>query len=415
MSDNRKEQSKRFTLKGWRFILVALMVVAGLLALYIMITRGRLNRRLEALRAAGYPTNFAELAEYNKLPEGVPNAAGLYTEAFAAFSEGPSALADRLASNGQCLALLHQAAGIPDCDYDWDWREYTTGMSPLTDVRHCIQLLGSAATHYASAGDPNGAMTCIKDGLRLADSLRREPTLIAYLVRTACIGAMVASLQEGLGATAFTNAQLVELDEAMVASAGTLDFTQALITERCFMIETCGNPMLVGTPGKGIRSQVFRSVTRGEIDDILDYMHDCIEASRLPLTERLTGFGNATKKLENLPVFHFMMKLLAPPINRAAEIDLRARAGIDLARTALAIERYRLATGKVPESLEELVPQYLREVPIDPFDGKPIRYIRAERGYRLYSTLEDGQDNAGKDKNEVNRGEPYDRPFTVTR
>ena len=44
-----------------------------------------------------------------------------------------------------------------------------------------------------------------------------------------------------------------------------------------------------------------------------------------------------------------------------------------MARTALAIQRYRLATGRLPASLEELVPRYIKDVPIDPFDGRPSR------------------------------------------
>ena len=65
-------------------------------------------------------------------------------------------------------------------------------------------------------------------------------------------------------------------------------------------------------------------------------------------------------------------------MDRVAALDLRFRAHLDLARTALAIERYRLATGAVPSELDELVPEHLQEMPLDPFDGRPIRYRRTE-------------------------------------
>ncbi len=35
-------------------------------------------------------------------------------------------------------------------------------------------------------------------------------------------------------------------------------------------------------------------------------------------------------------------------------------------------ERYRLATGDFPETLDQLVPDYLEELPPDPFDGEPL-------------------------------------------
>jgi len=249
----------------------------------------------------------------------------------------------------------------------------------------------------------------------LADSLRREPALIHYLVRVACVGLIVANLDRSLSAATFTDGQLTELDKALTATDGTVDLTQALITERCIMIETCRDPSLMASPGQGPGLRMLPGMMRMGIADVLDYMEDCIEASKRPPTERLAGFREAAGKVEDLSVLHVMIKMLAPAMGRVAELSLRSQAGVDLARTALAIERYRLATGKVPERLEGLAPQYIKAVPIDPFDGQPIRYRRTEPGYRLYSILADGQDNDGKDKAEVNRGDPYDRPFIVTR
>lgn len=440
MSDN-KERGKRFELKAWHVTFVAIAAVAGLIALYIVVVRSRLDRRLEALRAAGYPTTLAELAEYNKLPAGTPNAAGVYVGAFAAYvppldgtnvpylgsAQWPdrgkplsepmtTAISQCLADNKLCLSLLHKAAGIQDCDHDWDWRQLAAAsFSQLGEVKRCAQLLALGAAYYSYTGDPNAATRCIEDGLRLADSLRREPALIHYLVRVACVGLIVGSLDRSLSAATFTDEQLTELDKALTATTGTLDLTQAMITERCIMIETCRNPFLMAGTGQNAGPRMIPGMTRTGIADILDYMGDCIEASKLPPAERLTRFREAAKKMEDLSFTHVMIKMLAPATGRVAELSLRSQAGVDLARTALAIERYRLATGKVPERLEELVPKYLKAVPIDPFDGRPIRYKRTDPGYRLYSILEDGQDNGGKEKTEVNRGAPYDWPFIVTR
>jgi hypothetical protein len=144
-------------------------------------------------------------------------------------------------------------------------------------------------------------------------------------------------------------------------------------------------------------------------------MEALIEASQLPPVERLKRFRQTSSEIQQLSFLHLMTKQTTPVITRAAELDLRTRAGLELARTALAVERYRLAGGKLPERPEELVPQYLREVPSDPFDGNPIRYRRADPGYCLYSVSEDGQDNGGKEKTDVPSGAPYDWCFIVTR
>lgn len=62
----------------------------------------------------------------------------------------------------------------------------------------------------------------------------------------------------------------------------------------------------------------------------------------------------------------------------------------------LAIESYRLESGELPESLGELAPRYLPAVPEDLMDpGQPIKYLRFEDGYVLYSVGSDGDDDSG--------------------
>jgi hypothetical protein len=48
--------------------------------------------------------------------------------------------------------------------------------------------------------------------------------------------------------------------------------------------------------------------------------------------------------------------------------------------TAVAAERYRLAHGRWPGSLSDLTPNLLPSVPLDPFDGDPLRYRRLPDG-----------------------------------
>jgi hypothetical protein len=63
---------------------------------------------------------------------------------------------------------------------------------------------------------------------------------------------------------------------------------------------------------------------------------------------------------------------------------------------ALALERYRLRRGQLPPELATLVPKFLPAVPVDPMDGRPLRYrLLPEGGFLLYSVGEDGVDNGG--------------------
>jgi hypothetical protein len=52
-----------------------------------------------------------------------------------------------------------------------------------------------------------------------------------------------------------------------------------------------------------------------------------------------------------------------------------------------------LATGELPERIEDLVPRFLKEVPLDPYDDRPLRYSKESR--ILWSIGDDGVDAGG--------------------
>ena len=208
----------------------------------------------------------------------------------------------------------------------------------------------------------------------------------------------------------------------LAASALTLDLKEALITERCFLIERFKEMERSRTPPLKLLIRTGELILwvpgireRG-LPDTLDYMADCIEAADLPCRERMARFREIDETLQGRSILHAKAKAWAPFFTeRVFELDPWVRVHFDLAGTALAVERCRLATGEVPEQLSELVPRYLARVPTDPFDGQPIRYRCTGSGYVLYSILEDGQDNGGRGRDEVKSGEPYDLCFAVTR
>src|SRR5262249_11951720 len=89
-------------------------------------------------------------------------------------------------------------------------------------------------------------------------------------------------------------------------------------------------------------------------------------------------------------------KLVAPDLANIARAFHRYQARLLCTRVGLAVERYRLANNSFPDKLSDLVPKYLPAVPLDPFDGKPLRY-RAEGALAVvvYSVGQDRVDNLG--------------------
>jgi len=433
---DRHRKRSRLKVRHGILGLLAALLVAGVL--HVAILSSGANRRIEALRAAGQPTSLAELAVRNKLPMGMENAASFYQSAIGVFVPPPAdvnipfagkktvtlvrgsgipesmaeAVADFLAENESCLALLHEAASIENCRYDYDYRK---GMPPFSELRACAQLLKLAAVNHAQKGDAAAGVSCIKDLLRMSDSLRDEPRLISYFVQSAYAGLAIRSLERALSLTAFTDSQLRELDDALAVTAGRVDLARALALERCAVIDCIRDPSIE----EGMRGVVWvlklPGVQSQGLIDLLDHLEDCIQAAGLQGPQREARFKEVEARLSGLSNLHILTKIMAPPLARTSQLDSRVHAHLDLGRTAAAVERYRLANGKLPEQLADLVPAYLDQVPTDPFDGRPIRYRRTEPGYVLWSIMEDGQDNGGKEREDVGRGEPYDLCFIVTR
>jgi hypothetical protein len=87
-----------------------------------------------------------------------------------------------------------------------------------------------------------------------------------------------------------------------------------------------------------------------------------------------------------------------PPLSKAAEKFAYAQSSVDLTRTAIALERYRLAHGDYPGTLDALVPQFIEKLPHDIIGGKPLIYrTTADSKFLLYSIGWNETDDGGQD------------------
>jgi hypothetical protein len=88
--------------------------------------------------------------------------------------------------------------------------------------------------------------------------------------------------------------------------------------------------------------------------------------------------------------------MIFPAIGNAVTKYARAQSSVDLARVAIALERYRLAHGEFPESLAPLAPQFMEKIPHDIIGGQPLHYRRTDDGqFVLYSVGWNEMDDGG--------------------
>jgi hypothetical protein len=90
--------------------------------------------------------------------------------------------------------------------------------------------------------------------------------------------------------------------------------------------------------------------------------------------------------------------LLSPMIGTMCDLPERgfqAQAQAELAVCAIALKRYQLRHGKYPNRLDDLVPEFLAERPIDYMDGGKLRYRLEGGDFVLWSVGVDGKDESG--------------------
>jgi hypothetical protein len=152
------------------------------------------------------------------------------------------------------------------------------------------------------------------------------------------------------------------------------------------------------------RAKVFRALT------------DDVEIAKLPLEEREQRMREY--RITSEPEWSFLLYSNLTPRYRqlnkwSADFERSTRAELRCAIAALSAERYRRTHGAWPQSFAALVPEYLAHVPLDPYDGKPLRLRRADEGIVIYSIGLDLQDDRG-DIDRSNKDLPnMDRGFQL--
>ena len=113
------------------------------------------------------------------------------------------------------------------------------------------------------------------------------------------------------------------------------------------------------------------------------------------LIERIDADMHAQQK--HLSPYTVQARMIAPALRSVVKKIAFAQSEIDLARLGCALERYRLAHGDYPESLDALEPQFIAQVPHDIINGQPLHYrLQPDGLFILYSVGWNETDDGGQ-------------------
>lgn len=145
-----------------------------------------------------------------------------------------------------------------------------------------------------------------------------------------------------------------------------------------------------------------RAETRRTLDEFIDA---AIRQSNTPRSSIEDGSSSIERVRDQLPERDIFLRLLFPAFDRALDRWYGAQAKIAATRILLAIEIYEARHGAPPTSIENLVPESLPSVPVDPICGRPFVYVVRTptaddpREFLLYSVGVDCLDNEGVEPN----------------
>jgi len=320
--------------------------------------------------------------------------------------------------------LLIAAAARPHARF---WLNYEAGpatlLPHLARIKSASQYLSLHANAALKAGDKQSALEDIMLQFRLLDSIRGEPDLISHLVRIAVQAIALEPVWEGLADRQWSQGDLSLIEGELGKLDFLADYQFAMRGERgcgLWVADYVGKAGFVGLeelfdpdrkgPGPGelekfLGMAMFRLIPAGWFDQnklslclmFERYMLPVVDRERRIVSPALVEQSQAAIARQSCRPYDAISKRLMPALGRSGERFAYAQTSADLARLACALERYRLANGQFPETLEPLEPKFIENLPRDVINGQPLKYRRTEGGqFVLYSVGWNQTDDGGK-------------------
>jgi hypothetical protein len=272
----------------------------------------------------------------------------------------------------------------------------------LAALKSCAQTLQLRSVAELQNGQPDKALEDVLLGLQLTDKIHTEPFLISHLVRIAMLQITLQPVWEGLAEHRWSDAQLVTLDAELAKLDFLPDYKLSMRGEMGMQggevdrlhrhpeqLQDLGgwfddegngsNPSLPGgllghlIPTGWFYQNQFRCAHM-----MVNYFIPVADVSQGTFSPKLARHGDDALMAETKTAspFNLLERLFIPALGSCARKFAYAQSSVDLARTAMALERYRLAHGDYPESLDALAPQFIEKVPHDVIGGGPLHYRR---------------------------------------
>ena len=449
-SDAPSPAARRARRFGWWFYVTVMvlapfaLVLAGGVAFWLwwkwedLKAAQDVKAEVARIQALGEPVTIHDLYAWHRVPEGTNDTTALWLAAFRAsgsintanskysqvpiVSRGDRAtlaadapnstldLADAFLKEHDAAfqAILTASAAQGQCRMPYAFENgAAANMRLIQDFRQVARLLSLRTRVAVAHDDSKTAIESVEANLALARAIDHEPTLVGQLVRIAVLGVVLNDIELLLSDLPLTEEQLAQLQHRMQTLDLQNSFTSSLVGERGIGFHAFHNFPPPPAPRIATAAQPMASGKLWRPADCrfyLQMMQEYIDASRQPFPKaiqdsrqiegRVATVAQSTNPLERMRYVQSMT--VVPAMKAAISASARTEAIHQLTLTAITAQRYQLKHGQWPSDLESLS-EFLRERPLDPYDGKPVRMVVKGDELILYCIGEDEIDNGGQD------------------
>ena len=325
-----------------------------------------------------------------------------------------------LSKFGPAIEELRQASRLPYSRFPlgYDSENPSIILLPhLSLLKRSALVLELRSIAELQNGQSEKALDDVKLMLRLTDAVRTEPFLISQLVRIAMLQITLQPIYEGLAEHKWSDAQLAELDAELAKLDFLADYGFSMRGEMIFGISETEylhrsrNFQALDYSENGSHDNSashlgFRLAPASffyQNELTIAQMHErwtlpMVDPEKRVVSPELVKRNNdaASKVLNHPSPCNILARMIFPAFSKSVTKYVRAQSSVDLARVAIALERYRLAHGGYPDSLDALAPQFMKKVPHDVIGGGPLHYRRTSDGqFVLYSVGWNERDDGG--------------------
>jgi hypothetical protein len=278
------------------------------------------------------------------------------------------------------------------------------------------QLFLNRASSELLLGNSAAAATDTETLLRLSFTQQNEPLLISLLVRVSTTGLALKVLDQGLADHVWT-ADQIALYQGLLEK---IDLPKGLLFvlsgERIYGRESL---KALQATQQGFLASLGVQATRPLLEKNAAYhallMQRALESMEHSLHK--SGWNQSTAQvfkeeqaaLAHRPlhrIMYIMVTMAASSLDRAIEKTVECQTQVDQSLIACALERYRLAHGSYPSTLDALVLEYLTKIPNSPIDGKPMNYsVKPDGSFLLWTPSWNLQSQGGKPGQFIGEGD----------